>query len=351
MAATEADIARHDVVVFHWQMPHVGDPANEWADREADTAAADEQPRDVVSPIYPFASALFPRDVHSERHWAGLLADKAVARRLLAFVEHTELPSKSDWQLRGVSVADRELLDRVATERCFHSDEGHKLSTFTRRIRAERMTCPYGCAATCTWHHFCFECPSRDMAILRRRWYAWTRMANYHELQVEHDELTYFMKWLNWGDPAVRASPLNDAPKITSRSVDARSSGRLSAMRRITCGFVDGAGAPLYPSTHDVACGMVAAGAELLRTACAECENEWAEDRRTANLAERVFGRFTRIMRSRVTSGGPHRRAALRRGLSDGAARDLADECGEQQTARFWSVSYTHLTLPTSDLV
>ena len=43
-AATECMLRRHEVVIYHWQMSHTGDPSNEWADVLAGAAAEHERP-------------------------------------------------------------------------------------------------------------------------------------------------------------------------------------------------------------------------------------------------------------------------------------------------------------------
>ena len=77
-------LERHEVVVYHWQMSHVGEPANEWADREAAARADAEEPRELVEAEYSFTTALLPRDTCSTRSWAVRRADLWVACRLRA---------------------------------------------------------------------------------------------------------------------------------------------------------------------------------------------------------------------------------------------------------------------------
>jgi ribonuclease HI len=78
-AATSALLQRHELVVYHWQMSHVGEPANEWADKAADAAADAEEMLPMVEPRHDYASMLFPRDGRSTRSWAVKRADALVA--------------------------------------------------------------------------------------------------------------------------------------------------------------------------------------------------------------------------------------------------------------------------------
>ena len=49
-AASARLLANHEVVIYHWQMSHVGEPANEWADVEAAARAEAEEILPLVEP-------------------------------------------------------------------------------------------------------------------------------------------------------------------------------------------------------------------------------------------------------------------------------------------------------------
>ena len=162
-------LERHEVVVYHWQMSHVGEPANEWADREAAARADAEEPRELVEAEYSFTTALLPRDACSTRSWAVRRADLWVACRLRAHSHNAIYAEPRDVRPLHAEPREATVIPAVRNERCFISDAGLHLDAETAR-RRRWLLCPFCEAAPCTWAHFALECEHCEMVTAQQAW-------------------------------------------------------------------------------------------------------------------------------------------------------------------------------------
>ena len=323
--ATERLLQPQELVLFHWQMSHVGEPMNEWADQEADVAADEEI---VVHPppaCFDFASMLFARDVRGERHLATSRADAEVARRLRSHVQNTILRSTKDLVLKGLPEDDERLLSTVLAERCFYSDAGLKLRPAERRVIDQEALCPFGCGVACTWYHFCFKCQGPPVVERRELWLHHVEEAGQAWAgEVPHAALDMVREWLVWSRPS--AARYRQAPRHGEADAAlTRTSGALAQARGFVGGLFDPGTTKASGQFKAALANAISAGAELIRGALVACEETWGERLKALAISRRVFRRYATKLRDQVRKGGP-RRAALLAHAAD--VRDRARTAG-----------------------
>ena len=312
-AVTEELMQRLQVVVYHWQMSHTGDPANEWADVLAAAAAADEQPLPArTRGPCTYCSAVAPRTEHGPRAWAALRGDALVHARLLAAVRNTIVPGAQDIRPLGVPKAVEHKLNATRAERRLPTDVGHRrLSAAAVANRRRILLCPH-CDAECDWLHISYECQEPRLVAIRHEWAdRLERLRLLSEGVCYHAEIRCAEGWACYGVPALRHA----AAMFTGGATDARA---VSATDRLSLRRAAGAvfrGCPTNRESAEVrhAAGEATRACELLMaTGERSCYNAWREELRELHLTEKVFGSYGRKLRERVAQGGPLRRSVLR---------------------------------------
>ena len=312
-AATCALLERHEVVVYHWQMSHVGDPANEWADTEADKVAEAEEPLPLALPSYGHTSMLFPRDQASPRNWAARRADAHVAEVVRRTSQRTVYSDARDIRPQHPAPRDDTVIPKVRAERGFHSDAGHHWST-KQAERRRKATCPWGCRCACTWMHFTFECTGAPMVERQQRYAETVADARaVAEPVVGHEQLTTSLSWL----AAKLAWPgaVGNRWRQPSEPAEQWDTVKLREARRLVCGHVRSTGCEVHNRKRELreaVSEVAAAGAALMETAAAACADKWTEEIRLGDLTGKVMGKYARHLQARVRRGGPRRAGRLR---------------------------------------
>ena len=312
-AATECMLRRHEVVIYHWQMSHTGDPSNEWADVLAGAAAKHERPLETqVSAPCSFVTALAPRLEQGPREWAARRGDALVHDRLRSAARNTVILRDSDIKPIGVRKSFEHGLAATRAERRLPTDAGHRgLSSSAKARRLFALRCPH-CDAVCDWLHICFECDEPTLVDKRHRWGdTLEHLRTQSESQGYHADLRCALQWICRGVPALHHA----APVYGSAGTHAGNTLRddRRSLRRVAGAAVQGC--PSNRNTHDVrrAAGAAAnAGEDLLATGARSCLYAWQEGLRHLHLTEKVFGSYARKLRARILSGGPLRAAVLR---------------------------------------
>ena len=312
LRATEAQLRRHSVVVYHWQRSHTGEPQNEGADVAAAQAAESEEPLEVEEAVHDYCSILFPRDVKSPRHWAAVRADAMVADHLRALSVNTVYPSPNDLPASRRADPEDANYHSLRAERCFHSDAGLHLEP-AQVARRAMATCPWGCQATCTWMHFCFECDGAEVVEHRRAWS--DRLLELRALAeaggVPHAQLGKACKWVGAGIGGI----IRHGAGLPPGPACEWDRGHLRDARRTACGMFDSAGcseALRGAGLKEAVAGARGAALALVSVAHRACRLEWGEQLRQGDLVARVMRRYVRALRERIFQGGPLRMRALR---------------------------------------
>ena len=308
-SATLKLLRAQQVVVYHWQRSHTGEPQNEAADVAAAAAAEREEFSPLVESVHDYCSLLFVRDVHSPRSWAVARADVLVAERLRACSVHTIYESSRDICAHRQADPEDALLPLLRAERCFYSDAGLKLNDRQTKHR-ELATCPWGCARPCTWVHFAFECVGCEIVDARRSWDE--RLMELQQLceigGLTHAQLEQVRRWTGSALGRQHAG-------IPGGAVDDWPRDKLREARRALCGMFD------RPATGDIGknterreavSSARSASLALMRVAQVACRLEWAEKLRQQDMLDRVARKYVRALRERIFQGGPARMRALR---------------------------------------
>ena len=176
------DLQGFEAVVFLWQTSHSeNEPANEWADEEADKAA--EGPMDDEAAADESASK--PRSYASMevigverglREWAKRRAAGLVRAELQRTSKSTQVVELEDVDVCSLlHGAVRRAAFAVMGGRCQIGDE-RRFASRKLRLSTGGCVCPFGCAlvdgtrSKFTWFHVQFECKHPELQGLRRRW-------------------------------------------------------------------------------------------------------------------------------------------------------------------------------------
>jgi ribonuclease HI len=316
-AASARLLANHEVVIYHWQMSHVGEPANEWADREAAARAEAEEILPLEEPLNDFSSAVFPRDAKSTRSWAVRRGDRVVAAVMRAASVHSVYADEHDIRPMRAEPPENTVMPAIRCERCFYSDAGHHW-TDAQWARRRLATCPYGCGVPCTWMHFAFECTGGEVRTLQQ---LWAEKANdlleLAEPLSGHEDLSLCVRWLaalldwaraqggGWRGRYVRPAGLAER---WDRDM-------LRQARRVLCGHVASTGSSILDGKRELreaAADMAEAGAALMQTAHEACVHAHAEELRVYELVQRTMLKYVRILQKRVRANGPACASRLR---------------------------------------
>jgi hypothetical protein len=313
--ATCEQLARHELVIYHWQRSHVGCPLSEWADVAAAAEAEAEIPAECIAPRHEAASMLFARLEGGSRLWAQQRAHRLVQARLRARSEHTIYLGEDDVRPWDDHEEDAQLLASLRADRCFPSDAGIHVSQAAWR-RRRTMTCPFGCGEPCTWIHFACECQDKEIRDMQR---AWEEALHHVRGQLEPDNLphvavrtlTGWIKertvdgWVAW--------PGGAQPDGRACEWDR---GLLRVARAPAGGSFDGSG--LEPGrrhcedTRRAVSASIRAGTRLFRHALTATMHRWGEEMQRTERADSVMVKYMRRLRTQVYEGGPIRAAALR---------------------------------------
>jgi len=177
-----AALQSFEVVVFLWQKSHSeNEPANEWADEEADAAAAEPMDDDAATDGMArqptsYSSMEMVGVEKGLRRWAMRRASKLVIDVLQATSVSTQVIEAGDVNVSsGLHGAARRAAFAVLGGRCQMGDV-RKFPSRRLRMTTSDCVCPHGCTAQSgararfTWFHVQFDCQCPEVRGMRREW-------------------------------------------------------------------------------------------------------------------------------------------------------------------------------------
>jgi ribonuclease HI len=320
--ALDAEVERHEVVVFLWTRSHTGESCNEWADILADRACKQGVAVLPARRESRHASMVFPQHRYSAMAWAMVRMTWVVRDRYRATSVRT---AYHDEEVHYAVPKLEEALERVRlsilSQRCHMADAGHYWGARKRRAISELAWCPHGCSAVATWAHFQFVCPA--YVQLRAGWCK--RMRSFRTLAGELDGGFAHM-WrrakcgvpeeVAWIDEVTRDQVAKSAPTKDERAA-------VGGVVTVAKDHKGKGGRELQVAFRH----MVAAGLEIQRLSLRAMEPLLLEVRRVEGnraLLDRCIGQWADRVRQ-AGAGMLARKGAVRHAMRSAAAQACAE--------------------------